>query len=325
MPARSTDRGLAPTAIGVKAVETDSLQPNPHNPRMLFDRLPLNTLKASIEKVGILVPLTVYMGRGQNKYTILDGQRRWMCAQELGLPRVPVNQVDEPSLVQNIVTMFQIHKLRQDWELMPTALKVEVLMDKLDERSDRKLAELTGLDQAVVTRCKKLLSYPTKYQERMLDPNADKRVKADFFIELYPVRTDRTVNKFDWYSKNRFTRRMLEKYENPKSDLKAVTDFRVMKQHITNSVRARRVQTLSKRLREYAADDEVPMSHLQIESASVAASARTLSRSIEKLTEDISEIDVERYYGAENVWQALERLLKIVRDKLGEADRRAKP
>jgi len=40
-----------------------------------------------------------------------------MCAQEVGLTKIPVNEVAEPSLVQNIVTMFQIHKLRKDWEL----------------------------------------------------------------------------------------------------------------------------------------------------------------------------------------------------------------
>jgi len=56
--------------------------------------------------------------------------------------------------------MFQIHKLRQDWELMPTALKLDVLMKELDETRDKPLAELTRLDVAVVVRCKKLLWYP---------------------------------------------------------------------------------------------------------------------------------------------------------------------
>src|SRR5687767_7696710 len=97
---------LAPETIGVKTISTDSLIPNPHNPRMLFDRAPLNVLKDSISKVNILVPLTVYWSRAHKRYIILDGQRRWMCAQELGLREVPVNQVAEPTLVQNIVTMF---------------------------------------------------------------------------------------------------------------------------------------------------------------------------------------------------------------------------
>src|SRR5947207_1064974 len=102
---------FSPDAIGVKELLTAHLRPNPHNPRLLFDREPLDTLKSSIKKVGILVPLTVYREKSTGKHIILDGQRRWLCAKELDLKHVPVNQVHEPTLVQNIVTMFQIHKL----------------------------------------------------------------------------------------------------------------------------------------------------------------------------------------------------------------------
>src|SRR5947209_3040891 len=176
------DQDATVQPIGVKKVKIGDLEPNPHNPRMLFDKIPMDTLRQSIGKVGILVPLTVYEKKKvPGKYVILDGQRRWMCAQDVGLPEVPVNIVREPSVVQNIVTMFQIHKLREDWELMPTALKFEVLMNELREQREKRIAELTGLDQAVVTRCKKLLSYPKKYQDLMLDPEPGRRVKADFF------------------------------------------------------------------------------------------------------------------------------------------------
>src|SRR5687768_10256503 len=93
-----------------QTVATNSLIPNPHNPRMLFDRKPLDTLKESIAKVGILVPITVFRAKNADLYTILDGQRRWICAQEIGLLEVPINEVAEPDVAQNIVTMFQIHK-----------------------------------------------------------------------------------------------------------------------------------------------------------------------------------------------------------------------
>ena len=312
----------SPKPIGVKNVPTDSLRANPHNPRVLFDREPMGVLKASIKKVGILVPLTVYQAARANKYTILDGQRRWMCAQDLGFKTVPVNQVAEPSLVQNIVTMFQIHKLREDWELMPTALKLDVLMNELDEKNERKLGELTGLDPAVVFRCKKLLSYPKKYQDLMLDPNPDQRLKADFFIELYPLVTDREVKQMSWFQRDKVTDRMLEKYQNPKSDLKAVTDFRKIKQHLTNAKRAHETAAISKRLNEYTMDDSLKIDHLVIQSADVSASARRLVTSIEKIEDSLGQISSEEYYGEETLWVALERLYKLIREKLQAADRR---
>jgi ParB/RepB/Spo0J family partition protein len=291
---------------------------------MLFDRAPLEILKASIAKVGILVPLTVYWGKKENRYVILDGQRRWICAKELRLDQVPVNQVAEPTLMQNIVTMFQIHKLREDWELMPTALKLEVLMRELHENNEKKLASLTGLDQAVVTRCQKLLSYPKKYQDLMLDPDPTKRVKADFFIELYAVRNDRLVNKMDWFSKDRFTQRMLDKYRKRDGGLKSVTEFRVIKQHINNARKAGKVSVITKRLREFTEDDLLSLDHLMIQSADVNTSARKLLRSVQKIEQAIEGLDVEQYYGEEELWKTLERLLFLIRNKLRAAGRRTK-
>lgn len=315
---------FTPDKVGIKLIRTDRLIPNPHNPRMLFDREPLDVLKASIHKVGILVPLTVYWSEKRGTHVILDGQRRWQCAEELGLPEVPVNQVAEPTLMQNIVTMFQIHKLREDWELMPTALKLEVLMRELDERSQKKLAELTRLDQAVVSRCKKLLSYEKKYQDMMLDPDPARRVKADFFIELYAVRNDRFVNKMDWFSKTQFTQRMLEKYQNKEGGLKAVTDFRIMKQHINNALKARKESVIAKKLKEFTEDDTLTLGHLVIKAADVSASARQLLNNIAKIEEAIHAIDVRDYYGEEKLWKSLERLLEIIRSKLRAAGRRLK-
>jgi ParB family transcriptional regulator, chromosome partitioning protein len=317
------NNGLAPEAVGVKTVPTSELIPNPHNPRMLFDRVPLDVLKDSIQKVGILVPLTVYWGSSQKRYVILDGQRRWMCAQELGLDAVPVNQVAEPTLVQNIVTMFQIHKFREDWELMPTALKVEVLMNELNERGEKRLAVLTGLDRAVVVRCKKLLTYPRKFQDLMLDPNPEKRIKADFFIELYVIITDRVVNRMKWFSKSDFTARMLEKYQT-KSGFKSVTDFRFMKQCINNARDVGKENLLSKRLKEFMEDDSLTLDHLVIPSADVSASARKLLASITKVEADIHNLDVNEFYGEEELWRSLERLLGLIRSKLRAAGRRLK-
>ena len=307
-------------AIGVASLPTSSLKPNPHNPRMLFDRADLHVLRDSIAHVGILVPLTVYREKSTGDYVILDGQRRWICAQEVGLTTVPVNEVAEPTTVQNIVTMFQIHKLRKDWELMPTALKLEVLMRALKEVRGTVLAELTGLDEAVVTRCKKLLSYSKRYQDMMLDADPDKRVKADFFVELYAVRNDREVRKFSWFKKDKFTDDMLRKFE--AKGIKAVTDFRVVKQYINNAVKAKKTATISKRLEEFAEQPSLTPDHLNIESARTAAEAKKLLKTVEKLYAWINSVDVDEYYGEEAMWNRLESLAQLIREKLKALGRR---
>lgn len=308
-------------AIGVTTVKANQLKPNPHNPRMLFDREDMHVLKQSIARVGILVPLTVYREKKSGDYIILDGQRRWMCAQEVGLSEIPVNEVAEPTLVQNIVTMFQIHKLRKDWELMPTALKLELLMRALNEKKDKRLAALTGLEEAVVTRCKKLLSYKKRYQDLMLDADPSKRVKADFFIELYAVRNDREVNKFLWFKKDKFTDDMLAKFE--AKGMKAVTDFRVVKQYVNNAVKVGKTAAISRRLREFAEQPALTPDHLNIESAKVAAGARKVLLAAEKLYSEINDIDVDEFYGEERMWSRLESLAQLIREKLRALGRRA--
>ncbi len=319
-PRKKSTQGLSLRQIGIKLVPTSKLFANPHNPRILFDRGPLKILETSIGKVGVLVPLTVYFDSKKKRFVILDGQRRWICAKKLNLEDVPVNQVAEPTVVENIVTMFQIHKLREDWELMPTALKLELLMKKLQERHDKTLATLTGLDQAVVQRCKKLLSYGKPYQDMMLDADPDKRVKADFFIELHAVRNDRFVNSFDWYNKDAFTKAMLRRYKG--GGLKSVTAFRLVKQYINKARDANKKREISRRLRKFTESSDVPIDYLQIESAATAAEISAMGRQISKLVDDVATLNIDECIGEETFWKSLETLLKTIRKKLREAGRR---
>lgn len=314
----------APEQIGVKVIKVTQLFANPHNPRMLFDREPMEVLRESIKKVGILVPLTVYWDSARKHWTILDGQRRWMSAKEIGLTEVPVNQVAQPSLVENIVTMFQIHKLREDWELMPTALKLEVLMEELQEKREKSLSLLTGLDTSVVVRCKKLLSYSKKYQDMMLHHDPHKRIKADFFIELYAVRNDREVNKFQWFEKDQFTKRMLAKYVHEKPTIKAVTDFRIIKQNISNAIKNGKKRDISKRLHDFTMSNELGIDHLKIPEADLSAEARKINKVVTALLDQVKALDVDSFLGEESLWTNFEALVKAINRKLDEAGRRIK-
>jgi ParB/RepB/Spo0J family partition protein len=170
------------------------LKPNPQNPRRIFDAAPLGVLRESIKANGILVPLTVYLEKRNDQYYILDGERRWRCAEAIETdpsdPRrvvIPANVVDPPTPVANILWMFNIHNLREQWELMPTALSLEVLMNGLGETDDKRLSELTKVSMPQIKRCKTLLTYHKKYQAMMMDTDPSRRIKANFFIEIHPV------------------------------------------------------------------------------------------------------------------------------------------
>jgi ParB-like nuclease domain len=282
-------------------VSYKEIEPNPLNPRRIFDKLRLDVLEESIRANKILVPLTAYRDSHSGKLYILDGERRWRCAVRIetgevsvelrSLPRgitipsdlrdalvydkdtkvlfhrapidgqrrlellglsdssewrtaidelqrlskkrlprrvpVPVNIVDPPSPAANMLYMFHVHNLREQWELMPTALSLRVLMEQLKVTDDAKLAELTELSEPNVKRCKILLNFPTKYQEMMLEPDPRKRLKANLFIEMYPV-----LNLYEGLSararqrktRNQLTDFFIEKYR--KGLIPSVIHFR---------------------------------------------------------------------------------------------------
>lgn len=288
---------------------------------MLFDKEPLKALENSISRVGILVPITVYQATGSDKYTILDGQRRWMCAMALELDTVPINVVAEPSTAQNIVTMFQIHKLRKDWELMPTALKVEVLIGELGQQSDTQLAVITGLDVAVITRCKKLLSYSDSYRDMMLEADPKDRIKADFFIELYTILVDRVLVRAK-LSRDHIINRMLYKYQHRKSGMRAITDFRKIKAYIAIARAAGREDEIIDRFKRFVDDDNFRIEDLEIDVARVHKQARTLSRDALKLRQLVEDLSVDEFRGEEDLWLELEKLADVILKKSLDADRR---
>src|SRR5262245_5555704 len=80
--ASTSPAGVVPTGSLVR-LSTSEIVPSRNNPRHLFDRPELDALKKNISEHGVLVPITVFRPKGQRKYSILDGERRYRCCVEL--------------------------------------------------------------------------------------------------------------------------------------------------------------------------------------------------------------------------------------------------
>lgn len=211
----------------------------------MFDPEPMGTLKKSIEEVGILVPIFVYRKREVDpkhpevKYVILDGERRWLCAQAIETERrseipIPANIIAEPSIIQNILMMFNIHGVREAWDITPTALKLEVVIRHFKRKSITELAKLTGLTPARVRDSQVLLSFDRKYLDMSLREKP-RRITGDFFIQMYPV-LDLVKNRYPAIyrklGRNGIIDTFVEKYES--GEIRAVTEFR----DLANLIRA---------------------------------------------------------------------------------------
>lgn len=216
----------------------DEVRPSANNPRLLFDREELLELKKNIAEHGVLVPIIVYQPRGQAKFSILDGERRYRCVQELvhegrrgkdGSPlTLPANVVDPPTRIAAVLYMFSIHNYRQGWELMPTARSLKFVMETIGENDTKVLSKFTGLSDAQIERCKKLLSFPDRFQEMSLDPDPKTRIPSNFWIEAFPVLNlaVEAVPTLKDIGRDRATDKLVEKYRGRK--IKSVIHFRLI-------------------------------------------------------------------------------------------------
>lgn len=174
----------------VALLDPHSIERNEDNPRLIFRPDDLASLEKSISDQGILVPLTVF--KEGKSYQLLDGERRWRCAQRLGLSRVPVIVQPKPDRLQNIMMMFAIHHARRDWDPLPTALKLLDLEKEFQKQHARlpnegELAGLASLSRGEVRRLRKLLNLPESYREELLDelekPKSQQSLTVDQVLE----------------------------------------------------------------------------------------------------------------------------------------------
>lgn len=220
----------------LRHLSPEEIKPSTNNPRLLFDPDQLQELKKNIGEHGVLVPITVYQAKGQAKFSILDGERRHRCVVELTKEghlgkdrsplRLPANVVEPPSKIAGLLYMFSIHNFREAWELMPTALSLRIVMEELGEQDNKALTKLTGLSEPQIERCKKLLTFPERFQEMSLDPNPTTRIPSNFWIEASPVLDVATseVPTIKKLGRDRATDKLVEKYRARK--IKSVIHFR---------------------------------------------------------------------------------------------------
>ena len=117
-------------ATNMDKVNIVKVRPDPDQPRKDFDPGKIALLKKSIEKQGIINPLIVEKVKGGD-YVILDGERRYRVAKELGMKEVPIKEMDEMSPQERIITQFEIQEQHESWKPIEKALAIERLAEQM--------------------------------------------------------------------------------------------------------------------------------------------------------------------------------------------------
>jgi ParB family transcriptional regulator, chromosome partitioning protein len=288
--ARTTKTNVTPKAI----------RKNPHNPRLYFNDEKLDQLRTSLQEKGILVPLIVYEDPEKSgSYVLMDGERRWRSAQDLGFAEVPVQVISAPNPVENLVQMFNIHSVREEWSLVAIALALQQLMRMTGEDREGRLADMTGLTRSTVRRAKRLLSLPRReldliQSEAHLDRN-EQIHRVDLYLEIERAESvlRRSIPEIEeTFSREDIIRQFARKRE--EGNLRNVTDFRdvgKLAEAAKNDLvdRGRVVKAVT----ELIEDVSLNPPEIYERVAALAVKQQELARRAELLGEGLQSVEVE--------------------------------
>ena len=152
-PAVEPAAPAVPANARIWQIGIEKIEPNPNQPRQIFDKEPLQELADSIKEKGIIQPLLVRK-RGDG-FEIIAGERRWRAAQIAGLKEVPAiirDSEDQETLELALIENIQ----RQNLNPVEEAEAYDYLIRKYN-LTQADLAQKVGKDRATVANLLRVL------------------------------------------------------------------------------------------------------------------------------------------------------------------------
>ena len=144
-------------------IDINLIDPNPRQPRTVFDQEALQELVASIKEIGILQPPVVR--KVGSRYELIMGERRLRASKLAGLKVIPViirqtpnNELLREALIENI------H--RSQLNALEEGAAYSQLLNDFNCTQDE-LAKKLGRSRTVITNMIRLLNLPTSVQQKV--------------------------------------------------------------------------------------------------------------------------------------------------------------
>lgn len=147
-------------------VSLQNIRPNPHQPRKEFDEKGLQELADSIDKHGLIQPITVrYIG--EDRFELISGERRWRASKQAGIDEIPayVREVND----EDVISFALVENIqREDLNPIEVALGYQRLIDEIDY-TQAEVANKVGKSRTTVTNMLRLLKLPPFIQAALRD------------------------------------------------------------------------------------------------------------------------------------------------------------
>ncbi len=169
MNRRGLGRGLdallgdAPTASETQTeIPIDQIEPNPRQPRKMFDVGALDELALSIKASGVIQPVVVRRGLA-GRWQLIAGERRWRAARQAGLDRIPA-VVREATDSESLELALVENLLREDLNPMEEAEAYQQILGEFGWTQEQ-LAQRVGRDRSTIANSLRLLKLPLSIQD----------------------------------------------------------------------------------------------------------------------------------------------------------------
>lgn len=213
---------MSQTGAIIKTIDVPvkQIKPSPFQPRLTFN---LEDIRGSIQRDGILVPLTVREKEGY--YELIDGERRLRLAKELGYKTMPVTVIDvDDDTARRMV--WKVNTLRQEYTPKEKAYYFKKLQEEYG-MSLRGIGRECDYDYHAVLAHLNVLKLPEKYQELVWDGP----LSVSHIQELEPifnqgeVRTSRIIQWLNQIIERKLTRSELREALRP--ELREIEERRI--------------------------------------------------------------------------------------------------
>jgi ParB family chromosome partitioning protein len=153
-----------------REIDPSVIEPNPRQPRQVFDEEALAELVHSIREFGLMQPIVVRTvpdpaPGAPTRYQLVMGERRWRAAQQAGLATIPaiVRETAEDNLLRDAL-LENIHRVQLN--PLEEAAAYQQLLEEFEVTHDE-LAARIGRSRPVITNMIRLLRLPIAVQRRV--------------------------------------------------------------------------------------------------------------------------------------------------------------
>lgn len=161
------ENGLVPVpGASFAHLEVGDIQPNPQQPRKVFDAEDMAELVHSIREIGVLQPIVVRAVAGSaGKYELIMGERRWRASQAAGKSTIPaiIRETADTDLLRDAL-LENLH--RSELNPLEEAAAYEQLLSDFS-CTHEELAARIGRSRPQITNMVRLLKLPGPVQKRL--------------------------------------------------------------------------------------------------------------------------------------------------------------